>query len=77
MVFEKVKAILSEQFSYNEEEITPETRLIEDLGADSLDVAELLQSIEDEFDFEVMEESIENMHTVEDIVKYIEDYKSN
>ena len=50
MVLEKVKAILSEQFDVEEDSITAETTLADDLGADSLDVVDLLMSIEDEFD---------------------------
>ena len=72
MVFEKVKAILSEQFDVEEDSITAETTLADDLGADSLDVVDLLMSIEDEFEIEVPDEEIENIKTVGDIVKYIE-----
>lgn len=71
MILEKVKAILSEQFDVEEDKITPETRLIEELGADSLDVVDLLMSIEDEFEIEVPDEEIENMKNVEDVVSYI------
>ena len=52
MVFEKVKAILSEQFDVEEDTITMESNIAEDLGADSLDVVDLLMSIEDEFEIE-------------------------
>ena len=72
MVLEKVKAILSEQFDVEEDSITPDTNLSEDLEADSLDVVDLLMSIEDEFEIEVPDEEIENIKTVGDIVKYIE-----
>ena len=71
MVLEKVKAILAEQFDVEEDDINPETRLVEELGADSLDVVDLLMSIEDEFEIEVPDEEIENMKSVEDIVSYI------
>ncbi len=71
MVLEKIKAILSEQFDVEEDSISLETNLIDDLGADSLDVADLLASIEDEFEIEVPDEAIENMHTVNDVVEYI------
>jgi acyl carrier protein len=73
MVFEKVKAILSEQFDVEEDSITPETTIAEDLGADSLDVVDLLMSIEDEFEIEVPDDEIENIKTVGGLVKYIED----
>lgn len=72
MVLEKVKAILAEQFDYEEDNITPETTISDDLGADSLDVVDLLMSIEDEFEIEVPDEEIENIKTVGDLVKYIE-----
>ena len=55
-----------------EEKITPYTSIINDLGADSLDVVDLLMSIEDEFEVEVPDDEIENIKTVEDLVKYIE-----
>ncbi len=72
MVLEKVKKILSEQFDVEEEKITADTSIINDLGADSLDVVDLLMSIEDEFEVEVPDDEIENIKTVEDLVKYIE-----
>lgn len=73
MVFEKVKAILSEQFDVEEDSITSDTSIADDLGADSLDVVDLLMSIEDEFEFEVPDEEIDNIRTVGELVKYIED----
>ena len=72
MVLEKVKAILAEQFDVEEDTITTETSVAEDLGADSLDVVDLLMSIEDEFEIEIPDTEIENMKTVGDLVKYIE-----
>ena len=72
MVLEKVKAILAEQFDVEEDKITAETDLQEDLGADSLDVVDLLMSIEDEFDVEVPDEEIENIKTVGSLVSYIQ-----
>ena len=72
MVLEKVKAILAEQFDVDEDKITADTDLQEDLGADSLDVVDLLMSIEDEFDVEVPDEQIENIKTVGALVSYIE-----
>lgn len=72
MVLEKVKAILSEQFDVEEDSITPDTNLSEDLEADSLDVVDLLMSIEDEFEIEVPDEENENIKTVDQLVKYIE-----
>ena len=72
MVLEKVKAILAEQFDVDEGKITVDTDLQEDLGADSLDVVDLLMSIEDEFEVEVPDEEIENIKTVGALVSYIE-----
>ena len=72
MVLEKVKAILAEQFDVEEDKITADTDLQEDLGADSLDVVDLLMSIEDEFEVEVPDEEIENIKTVGSPVSYIE-----
>ncbi len=74
MVLEKVKAILSEQFDVEEDTITPETNIADDLGADSLDVVDLLMSIEDEFEIEIPDEEVENIKTVGELVKYIEDH---
>ena len=72
MVLEKVKAILAEQFDVEEDKITADTDLQEDLGADSLDVVDILMSIEDEFEVEVPDEEIENIKTVGSLVSYIE-----
>lgn len=74
MVLEKVKAILSEQFDKEEDEITTETTLADDLGADSLDVVDLLMSIEDEFEVEIPDEEVENIKTVGALVEYIESH---
>ena len=68
----KSKAILAEQFDVEEDKITADTDLQEDLGADSLDVVHLLMSIEDEFEVEVPDEEIENIKTVGSLVSYIE-----
>ena len=72
MVLEKVKAILAEQFDVEEDKVTADTDLQEDLGADSLDVADFLMSIEDEFGVEVPDDEIENIKTVGSLVSYIE-----
>ena len=72
MVLEKIKAILSEQFDADEDSITAETTLADDLGADSLDVVDLLMSIEDEFEVEIPDEEVENIKTVGALVDYIE-----
>ena len=72
MVLEKVKAILAEQFDVEEDSLTPESNIVEDLGADSLDVVDLLMTLEDEFDVEIPDEEIENIRTIGTLVKYIE-----
>lgn len=74
-IFENVTKIISEQFDVDESEITPETNLFKDLDADSLDLADLLASVEDEFGIEATDEVIETIKTVEDIVSYIDDVK--
>ena len=68
MVFEKIKLILSNQFDVEEDAITMETNIMEDLGADSLDVVDMLMSLEDEFDVEIPDEEIEKMRTVAEVV---------
>ena len=72
MVFEKIRAILAEQLDVAEDEITMESNNGEDLGADSLDVVDLVMTIEDEFEIEVPDDQIENIKTVGDVVNYIE-----
>lgn len=72
MVFEKVKNILADQLDADAEAITMETDIAADLGADSLDVVELIMSLEDEFSLEVPDEQIEGIKTVGDLVNYIQ-----
>ena len=72
MVLEKIKVILAEQFDVEEDSLKNDTDLQDDLGADSLDVVDLLMSIEDEFEVEIPDEEIENIRTVGDLVNYIE-----
>lgn len=70
---EKVKDIIVEQLGVNPEQVTPQAKFIEDLGADSLDTVELVMAFEEEFNVEVPDEEAEKLHTVGDVVKYIED----
>ncbi len=72
MVFEKIKTILAEQLDADADEMTMETNIARDLGADSLDVVELLMSIEDEFEVEIPDEEIENIKTIGDLTEYIQ-----
>ena len=70
-MFEKVKAIIIEQLSISDEDmITPETTL-EDLGADSLDLVEVIMAIEDEFDVQIKDEDLESLKSVGDLINYI------
>ena len=73
MVFEKIKAILSEQLDVEEQKITMDSVITDDLGADSLDLVDLLMSLEDEFDVDVPDEDVEKIRTVGDLVRYIEE----
>lgn len=73
MVFEKIKKILADQFDVEEDSITLETSIQEDLGADSLDVVDLIMSLEDEFEFEVPDHEIESIKTVGSLVKFVEE----
>lgn len=73
MVFEKVKSIIMDQLDAEEEKITPDASIQDDLGADSLDIVDLVMSFEEEFDIEIPDEQVENIKTVGDIVKYIEE----
>lgn len=74
MIFEKVRKIICDQFDLEEDDVTAETLLEDDLEADSLDLVDLVMSFEDEFQIEVPDEDVENIKTVGDIVKYIEEH---
>ena len=73
MVFDKVKELISEQLDVKADDITEASNIQDDLGADSLDVVDLVMALEDEFDVEIPEDQVENIMTVGDIVKFIED----
>ena len=72
MYFEKVRSALAKQFEIDPETITAETNLIDDLGADSLDVVELIMSLEDEFGIAISDEDAAQLYTVRRIVEYLE-----
>ena len=72
MVFEKIREILCQQLDIEEDAVTMESSIMEDLNADSLDVVDLLMTMEDEFDIEVPDEDVEKMKTAGDLVKYVE-----
>ena len=74
MVLEKLKEILSAQFEVEPDTITADTNIVEDLGADSLDLVDMLMSLEDEFQIgEVPDEMVEKIRTVGQLVTYIEE----
>ncbi len=71
-MFEKVKSVLAQQFELDPESITLDTNLIDDLGADSLDVVELIMSLEDEFGIAISDNDAAQLYTVGRIVDYLE-----
>jgi len=71
----KVKSIIAEQLGVGEDEIKPESSFIDDLGADSLDIVELVMAMEEEFDVEIPDEQAESIKTVKDAVDYINSHK--
>ncbi len=73
MVFEKLKKILSEQLEIKEDYINLDSNIVDDLGASSLDIVDIVTCIENEFSLEVPDELIENVQTVGDIVDFIEE----
>ncbi len=72
---QKVKDIIVEQLGVNADQVIPEAKFIEDLGADSLDTVELIMALEEEFGIEVPDEEAEKLISVGDVVRYIEDTK--
>jgi acyl carrier protein len=70
---QKVKDIIVEQLGVNPDQVTPEAKFIEDLGADSLDTVELVMALEEEFGQEIPDEEAEKLQSVGDVIKYIED----
>ncbi len=74
-MFEKVRAMLAKQLNLQEDKIKLESDIVKDLGADSLDVVELLISLEDDYGISIPEEDIANVKTVKDIVEMIEKFQ--
>jgi acyl carrier protein len=74
-VEEKVRQIICEQLGVNEGDVTADASFIEDLGADSLDIVELVMALEEEYDMEISDEEAEKIRTVQDVVNYIESQK--
>ena len=73
MVFERIREIICDQLDLEEDKVTMDYDIMEDFEADSLDVVDLVMSIEDEFGLEVPDDQIENFRTVGDVVRYIEE----
>ena len=73
MVFERIREIICEQLDLEEDSITMDSDIMEDFEADSLDLVDLVMSLEDEFNMEVPDDQIENVRTVGDVVRYIEE----
>jgi acyl carrier protein len=74
-VEQRVKEIIADQLGVDIEQIKPESRFVDDLGADSLDVVELIMAFEEEFGVEIPDEDAEKIATVGDVLKYIEEKK--
>ena len=74
-MFEKVQEIISEQLGINADDITPESSFVDDLGADSLDIVELLMAFSDEFDVEISDEDAESIETVNDVLEYLKEFE--
>ncbi len=70
---QRVKEIIVEQLGVKPDQVTPEAKFIEDLGADSLDTVELVMALEEEFEIEVPDEQAEKLQTVGDVIKYVEE----
>jgi len=73
---ERVKSIIVEQLGVSMDEVTIEASFIEDLGADSLDIVELIMALEEEYDIEIPDEEAEKIQTVKDVVSYIQNNQS-
>ena len=75
-LFDEVKEVIVEQLNVNEDEVKLESNFVEDLGADSLDVVELVMALEEKFEIEIPDEAAEKISTVKDVVDYIEKAKA-
>ena len=72
MVFEKLRSLLAQQLDISEEKINMDTHIIDDLGADSLDVVELIMSLEDEYGIVITDEAVRELYTVREVVEFVE-----
>jgi acyl carrier protein len=73
-VAKRVKEIIVEQLGVNESEVTPEAKFVDDLGADSLDLVELVMALEEEYNMEISDEDAEKILTVGDAIEYIQSH---
>jgi acyl carrier protein len=71
----RVKEIVCEQLGVSDDEVTPQASFIDDLGADSLDIVELVMALEEEYEIEISDEDAEKIKTVQDVVTYVEGHK--
>ena len=74
-ISERVKSIIVEQLGVTMEEVTPEASFIDDLGADSLDIVELIMALEEEYGVDIPDQDAEKIHSVKDVISYIEGHK--
>ncbi len=75
MLFEQAQKVIAEQLKIDPAQVKPESRLVEDLHADSLDIVELVMELENAFDIQIPDEEMPNLSTVQDVVNYIETNK--
>ena len=73
MVFEKVRALIAEQFDIDEDKITMDSDVLDDFELDSMDIVDLIMTLEEEYEIEVPDEDVEELRKISGIVKYIED----
>ena len=72
-VFDRIREYLADQLDVDPDKITPDSDIVEDFAADSLDVVDMITTLSDEFGVDIPDEEIENFHTVGDVVQYVED----
>ncbi len=76
-IYSRVKKIIAERLSLSEDEIRMDSSFLDDLGADSLDIVELIMAFEEEFDIKIPDEDAEKIETVKDVVDYIQSHLGN
>ena len=72
MVYEKLKELILSQFGIDEDQLTPDTDIVDDLGADSLDVMEMLMALEEEYGILVVDDDVSELRTISEIVEFVE-----